>query len=319
MKEKYLLEKQSIENRLTEAGLDKVQAEIIADCFATADEWGVTSHGARILQSHLDRLARGGYNIKPDLRVIKESDSFAVVDGNNSFGPVSADFCMNIAVQKAAKKGIFHVFSRNNNTPGPAFYYPLKATEKGMIGLFFCNSPAQMAPFGGKEKLLGTNPFAVAIPVPGKDPLVIDMATSIVAKSKFKEYKEAGKTLPDGWALDINGSPTTDPDEGMAGFVLPMAGFKGYGISILIDIIAGLLSGSAYLNGVGRFYSKTSNSMNVGFLCIAINPQMIIGDNYEMLINDYIRTIRTSKTIEGKIIILPGDDRLKFLHKESWL
>lgn len=317
MKEKYIKEKQAIIENLVGAGLDFSQSETIADCFATADEWGVTSHGVRILPSHIQRFARGGYNINPNLRIIKETGSFAVVDGDNSFGPVSAAFCMDLAVHKAKKNGIFQVFSRNNNTPGPAFYYPLKASEKGMIGIFFCNSPAQMAPFGGKEKMLGTNPFAFAAPVPGQDPLVIDMATSIVAKSKFKEYKEAGKPLPQGWALDANGVPTTDPDEGMAGFVLPMAGFKGYGISIIIDIIAGLLSGSAFLNKVGRFYSETSNSMNVGFTCIAINPQLIVGDNYDILIKEYVNTLRNSKTIDGKKIILPGDDRLNFLHKNS--
>lgn len=314
MNEKFSGEKYAVIHSLEKAGLDERQAGIVADCLVTADEWGVTSHGVRILPSHLDRLCRGAYNPKPTFRILKEFPAFAVVDGDNSFGPVSAAFCMDMAIKKAKEMGVFQVFSRNNNTPGPAFYYPLKASKENMIGIFFCNSPAQMAPFGGKEKMLGTNPFAAAIPVPGGDPLVIDMATSVVAKSKFKEYKEAGKQLPDGWALDKNGQPTNDPDKGMDGFVLPMAGFKGYGISLLIDILAGLLSGSAVLNNVGRFYSENTNSMNIGFMCIAINPYLILGDNYDKAINEYIETLRNSERAEGKSIVLPGDDRLSFLH-----
>lgn len=314
MKPKYLEEKNEIIRQLLEAGVNHTQAEIIADCFATADEWGVTSHGIRILPSHLNKVWRGGYNLSPNIRIVRESPAFAVVDGDNSFGPVSADFCMALAVEKAKSVGVFQVFSRNNNTPGAAFYYTLKAAENGFIGIFLCNSPAQMAPVGGKEKMLGTNPFAVAIPIPGQDPLIIDMATSIVAKSKFKEYKEAGKNLPDGWALDENGLPTNNPEAGMKGFILPMAGFKGYGIAMLIDIISGLLSGSAFLNKVGRFYSEYNMSMNVGFTCIAMNPIMILGQEYPAVIRKYVSTLRNSKTIEGKRIILPGDDRLSFLH-----
>lgn len=314
MNEKFRSEKYTVIQSLEKAGLDERQASIVADCLVTADEWGVTSHGVRILPSHLDRLCRGAYNTKPTFRILKETPAFAVVDGDNSFGPVSAAFCMEMAIKKAKGVGIFQVFSHNNNTPGPAFYYPLKACNGNMIGVFFCNSPAQMAPFGGKEKMLGTNPFAAAIPVPGADPLIIDMATSVVAKSKFKEYKEAGKQLPDGWALDKNGQPTNDPDKGMEGFILPMAGFKGYGISLLIDILAGLLSGSAFLNNVGRFYSENTNSMNIGFTCIAINPYLVFGDNYDKAINEYIETLRNSERAEGKSIVLPGDDRLAFLH-----
>ena len=316
MKSKYINEKVLIKSQLIDAGVREEEAEIVSDCFATSDEWGVTSHGIRILPSHLEKLSRGGYNITPRIKIIRESQAFAVVDGDNSFGPVCADFCMKLAVDRAKSVGVFHVFSRNNNTPGPAFYYTLKAAEKGFVSVFFCNSPAQMAPYGGREKMLGTNPFAVAIPVPGQEPLIIDMATSIVAKSKFKEYKEVGKDLPDGWALDEYGFPTNDPEEGMKGFVLPMAGFKGYGISMIIDIIGGLLSGSAFLNKVGRFYSEDNKSMNVGFTCIAINPAMILGDNYSSEIKEYMSILRNSKTIEGKTIVLPGDDRLSFLHSD---
>lgn len=319
MKKKYLEEKADILCRLLDVGVPNKQAEVVADCFATADEYGVTSHGINVLPSHIDKVLKpnGGYNLSPSLEIIRETSSFAVIDGDNGIGPVVADYCMNYAVEKAREVGVFHVFSRKNNTIGPAFYYPLKAAEKGFIGILFSNAPAQMAPFGGKEKMLGTNPFAVVVPVPGSDPIIVDMATSVVAKSKFKQYKEQGKQLPEGWALDVNGLPTNDPDEGMKGLVQPMAGFKGYGIAMLIDIISGLVSGASFLNKVGRFYSDDGKCMNVGFCCIAMEPHMILGDEYDMIINNYVATLRNSERVGDAPIALPGDDRIKYMKSEQ--
>lgn len=307
----FYKEKKKVIKELTKHGLDEIQAEIVADCFATADLYGVTSHGCAITQAHVLRIQRGGYNLKPYFKVVKETSAFAVIDGDNAFGPVSAKYCLDFAIKKCKKVGMYTVFSRNNNTFGPAFYYSLKAAEQGYIAFICSNSPAQMAPIGGKEKMLGTNPFAVVIPVPGHDPIIIDMATSVVAKSKFKQYKEAGKMLPDGWALDKEGKPTNDPDEGIQGMVLPMAGFKGYGITMLIDIMSGVLSGAAYLNKVGRFYSGDGSGMNVGFYMTVINPIAVI-DKYDEKITDFVNCLKTSKPGEDGKIILPGDDRIEF-------
>lgn len=310
----YLIIKESARKQLVQVGVMEIHAEIVADCFATADIYGVATHGCAILPSHLDRIRRGGYNLRPTFRILRQTAAFAVIDGDNAMGPVSAMFCMEHAIEKSRESGIFTVFSCNNNTFGPAFYYSLKAAEKGCIGLISSNSPAQMAPVGGAEKLIGTNPFAVVIPVPGEDPIIIDMATSVVAKSKFKEYKLAGKPLPEGWALDINGQPTTDPDAGMAGFILPMAGFKGYAIAMLIDVLSGVLSGSAWLDKVGRFYSESGDSMNVGFCMTVIDPAVVCGGEYESQIKEFANRIRDSKPADGNCVVLPGADRLQIYH-----
>ena len=295
---------------LINKGVQDAHAEIVADCFVTADLYGVTSHGTAILPSHIQRIEHGGYNLNPDIRVIKETASFAVIDGDNAMGPVSATFCMDYAVEKCRSSGVFTVFSRNNNTFGPAFYYSLKAAEKGCIAFICSNSPAQMAPVGGKDKMLGTNPFAIVFPIPDSDPIIIDMATSIVAKSKFKEYKAEGKPLPEGWALDKDGNPTTDADEGIVGLVQPMAGFKGYAISMLIDIVSGVLSGSAYLDKVGRFYSEDCGSMNVGFYITAIDPRVVCGEDYDTEIKAYTERLKNSACVDGQSIVLPGEDRI---------
>ena len=300
---------------LVDAGLPLKSAEVVVDCFETADLYGVTTHGTSMLASHIERINRGGYNLQPNMKIIRETSSFALIDGENGMGPIVANYCIDLAIKKAKEVGVYTVFSRNNNTFGPAFYYPLKAAQQGMIGFICSNSPAQMAPIGGTEKLLGTNPFAAVIPVPNSEPIIIDMATSVVAKSKFKEYKEKGLQLPDGWALDQKGNPTNDPDEGIQGLVLPMAGFKGYAIAMLIDILSGVLSGAAFLNHVGRFYSPNNSSMNVGFYMVVIDPRVVFDGNYEDLITEFISELRNSKAIEGRIISLPGDDRISFKNR----
>lgn len=307
-------EKQRVIIELMQQGLDDVQAEIVADCFVTADLYGVTSHGCNMISAHIKKIKCGGYNLKPNFKIIKETSAFAVIDGDNAFGPVSAKFCLDLALKKCEESGVYTVFSRNNNTFGPAFYYSLKAAEQGCIAFICSNSPAQMAPAGGKEKMLGTNPFAAVIPVPRQSPIIIDMATSVVAKSKFKQYKKEGKKLPDGWALDEEGRTTNDPDEGIKGTVLPMAGFKGYGISMLIDIMSGVLSGAAYLNKVGRFYSEEGTGMNVGFYLFVVNPTVVMGDVYQEIIQDFVKRLRESETIEDGKIVLPGDDRITIMN-----
>ncbi len=312
MKFDFELNMANVKTKLVSNGVNEAQAEILADCLVTADEYGVTSHGTAVLQSHIDRIKRGGYNLNPDLKVIKETAAFVLVDGDNAIGPVSAMFCLDYAVKKCRESGVFTVFARNNNTFGPAFYYSLKAAEQGCIAFVCSNSPAQMAPVGGVEKKLGTNPLAAVIPVPEGDPIIIDMATSAVAKSKFKEYKNECKPLPEGWALDKDGNPTTDPDEAMSGLVLPMAGFKGYALSMLIDVIAGALSGAATLDRVGRFYSDDGSCMNVGFYMTVIDPTVVLGDDYNKEIKEYVARLRNSRSAEGKKIVLPGDDRINY-------
>ena len=304
--------KNEAKKELMAAGLNENQAETVADCFATADIYGVASHGCGMIPAHVQRIVRGGYNCKPNCKVLRQTSSFAVVDGDNAIGPVSAMYCLELGVQEAKKVGVFNVFSKNSNTFGPAFYYSLKAAEQGCIAFVCSNSPAQMAPIGGKEKMLGTNPISMVVPVPGGDPIIVDMATSVVAKSKFKEYKEQGKALPEGWALDKDGKPTTDPDMGIQGLVLPMAGYKGYALSMMVDIVSGVLSGAAYLSKVGRFYSQDNNSMNVGFFMSVIDPQIVCGEEYNKAITDFVDLIQNSTAADGCKISLPGEDRLRY-------
>lgn len=302
--------KNTVTKRFEEKGVTQRDAEFLGQYFATVDFYGVHSHGVKTLDAHLKRIERGGYNLSPKFETKKETAAFSVIDGDNAIGMLSANHCINYAMGKAKETGMFSVFSFNNNTYGAAFYYALEAAKRGFICITSSNSPAQMAAVGGKEKLLGTNPFSCAFPSKENHPIVIDMATSTVAKSKLNEYKQKGLPIPEGWALDSEGQPTTDADKAMEGLMLPMAGFKGYGISMMIDIISGVLSGAAFLDNVGRFYNPENNAMNVGFNFTIIDPRVVYGEGFYTQMDEYINTIRNSTPIEGKTIALPGDDRL---------
>lgn len=302
--------KQAIKNTLIACGLNETCAERTAECMTLADLYGVETHGTVVLPSHIDRIKRDGYNVNPNFRIVNETESFANVDADNAIGFSSASYCMKYAIDKAKETGMFTVFSHHANAYGAAFCYPMLAAKQDMIGFTCCNSPAAMAPINGKTKMFGTNPLSMVIPAKNEKSIIIDMATSKVAKSKFLQAKRAGINLPDGWALDKDGNPTNDPDEAIQGLVCPMEGFKGYGLALMIDFMAGLLSGAAYQNNVGRFYNENGDAMNVGHVFVAINPIKIIGDSYYELVDRYINSIRISEIIKkGYDIAVPGDDK----------
>lgn len=290
-------------------GLSSYDSKILSENLVTAELHGVTSHGLQLLKEHSKKINQQSYNLSPDIKIINHYISNALVDGDNSIGPLSAYFCSNLVIEECKNKGMFLVNSYNNNTYGAAFVYSLLMAQSGLIGITFSNSPAQMPLIGGKERLLGTNPFSVVIPN-GDEPIIIDMASSVVAKSKFKERQNAHQLLDEGWALDKEGRPTIDPKDGIEGLVLPMAGYKGLGIAIIIDIISGLLSRASFLDGVGSFYDN-GKSMNVGFCMIGINPKYVFGDGFEEAVRNYVKRLRSSKTFdENTKAIIPGDNRL---------
>lgn len=295
---------------LSEFGMTAYDAACTATCLIAADMYGITTHGTVVLPSHVKRIQAGGYNLRPSFNTVKKTVSYAIIDADNSIGFASATHCMRYAIEKAKGTGIYTVFCRNANAYGAAMNYPMIAATEKMIGFTCCNSPAAMAPIGGKEKKLGTNPLSVVIPTGDDRPIIIDMATSKVAKSRFLQAKRENKPLGDGWALDKNGIPTINPDEGINGFVCPMEGFKGYGLALIIDIISGLLSGSGWQNHVNRFYNEKGDPMNVGHFFMALDPVAIVGPQYWSIIKLYIDEIRNTRRVEEHTpIALPGDDK----------
>lgn len=243
------------------------------------------------------------------VKLLKQSPAFTVIDAENAIGAVSASYTVDVCVERALEYGMHTAFVRHCNTFGPAFYYVDQIAKRGLIGFVCSNAPAAMPAFNGLEVMLGTNPMAFACPSLSKGSVVMDMATSIVAKSRFEMARIKGEKLQEGWALDSEGKPTTDPVEAIKGFVLPMAGFKGYGIAMAIDILSGFLSGASYLNKVNKFYSSNGEGMGGGQMFMAINPAMVYEGDFLRDMDGYIDTLRNSKVVAGKTIALPGDDR----------
>ena len=287
------------EEVLTSRGMPVEDASVFVDSMLSADICGVSTHGIRMLPSYVNKIENNEFSFCSPA-IIKQLPSFTVIDAKNTIGAVSAMFAVDIAIRQSKTNGIHTVFSRNSNTFGPGFYYAEKIAEENMVGFACCNSPAAMPAYNGLEAMLGTNPLAFSTPTKSHGIIIMDMATSVVAKSRFGVAKSKGERLEQGWALDKNGNPTTDPDEGIQGFVLPMAGFKGYGIAMMIDIVSGLLSGAAYLNDVGKFYSQEGICMNVGHLIVAFNPALIYDGDFLADADSYVEKLKASKVVDGK-------------------
>lgn len=296
-------------NALKSCQLSQEESELVVDSMLEADINGVSTHGIRMLYAYVDKLKKGQFSIA-EPNVIKESPSFTLMDSNNIIGAISATKASHICIEKAKEYGMHTVFARNCNTFGPAFYYAELMSKEGMIGFVCSNTPAAMPAFNGLEPMLGTNPLAFSCPSKSKGTITLDMATSIVAKSHFSTALANHEKLKEGWALDQNGNPTTDPMEAIKGFVLPMAGFKGYGIAMSIDILSGFLSGAGFLNKVNKFYSQDGKGMNVGQMFVAINPEMVYEGDFLADMDGYIDIIRSSKVMDGRNIAIPGDDRV---------
>lgn len=297
--------------------INSTDAEIIASSYIEADLCGIETHGLSTFPEHFKKLKNKIYNLQGDIKVIKEEVSFSVIDGNNCIGPVSATKVMNYAIMKAKEVGMYTCFVNNANTFGAASIYNNIAIDNKMIGIIFSNSPAAMAPINGKEKLLGTNPIAISIPTKNENPIIFDIATSEVAKSKIKQAAIRNEKIPLNWATDLEGNPTSDPNEAIKGLVLPMAGYKGYGLSMCIDILSGLISGANYLNQVGKFYD-TNTCMNIGYTIMILDPSRILDSSFYEKMDKYIKTIKESKRVDGAIDInIPGENRIT--HKKEFL
>lgn len=303
------------EKKLVEVGIENCDAKIVVDSMLEADMNGVSTHGIRMLSPYIDKIEKNVFS-KEKISIVNSSPAFSVVDSKNAIGALSASSCTEICIEKAKQYGVHTVFARNCNTLGPAFYYVEKMAAQDLIGFVCCNAPAAMPVFNGLETMLGTNPFAFAFPSATEGMIVMDMATSVVAKSRLSVALANNESIPLGWALDAEGRPTTDPMEAIKGFVLPMAGFKGYGIALAIDLLSGFLSGSGYLKKVNKFYSQDSKGMNVGQMFVAFDPKQIYGNDFLNDMDSYIRKIRESKSVEGRKVALPGDDRVAY-KKES--
>jgi LDH2 family malate/lactate/ureidoglycolate dehydrogenase len=248
-----------------------------ASCLLKAELRGVDSHGLVRLPVYGRRLQSGVVNAQPDVRVVSSRGATALIDGDNGLGPIVGARAMETALNLAHQHGTGFVGVRHSNHFGPAAYYVEKAIEAGCIGLAISNAPPNMAPFGGRSRFLGTNPVAIGIPAGREHPLIFDASTSVVARGKIIVAAQTGHPIPEGWAVDPDGHPTTDANQALEGAVLPFGGPKGSALSFIIDIACGVLTGAAFASHLNTL-EDLSAVQNVGHVLAAIRTDLFVSD-----------------------------------------
>lgn len=298
-------------------GLPEEDANVAANVLVQADLRGIDSHGVARLPIYAKRIKLGLINKNPTINIANEAGGSAIVDGDNGLGQVVATKAMHYCLKKAIESGVGAIGVRNSNHFGIGAHYAMMALPHDMIGVAITNSSPLMAPFGGKEALLGTNPIAFAVPAGKEQPVVLDMATSLVPRGKIEIYARKGEQLPPGWAIDADGHPTQDPSEALKGTLLPMGGPKGYGLAMMVDLFAGVLAGAAVGYKVGSLFGEMDRSQNVGHFMLAIDVESFrpIGE-FKSTMDNLIRTIKQSQPAIGvKEIFLPGE--IEFLKAQE--
>lgn len=303
-------EKAIIMEILTKMNVPTEDAEIVADVTLDANLKGFSSHGLGRFPQYVKGLKAGTIEYPNEIIVEKETPAMALINGNHKFGHVVAYKGMEIAIQKAKETGIGIVGIHDSNHFGVAGYYSDMAVMEDLIGIVIANTEPAVAPIGGKEPILGTNPIAIGIPS-NKNYVSVDMATSASARGKLMEAMRKGQKIPENVALDDEGNPTIDPECALRGSILPFGAHKGYALAFMIEILAGPLVRAAS----GKAVTGTANPEEMctkGDLMIAIDPSKFVDLNeFKEEVDEFIGEIKDS----GENIFIPGDMEVRNVHK----
>ena len=291
-------------------GLPDEDAGTLAGLMVEADLRGSDTHGVIRLPLYIRRIRAGGINAKPDIRLIGERPSTALIDGDNGMGHLVMKRAAEIAIGKAKANGIGWVGARMSNHAGPAALYVTMPLRHDMIGLYFAvGSSNHLPPWGGSENLLGTNPMAVAVPAQDEPPVVLDMSPTVTAFGKVRLKAQRGEPMPVGWMIDKQGHPLTDPKRAEEGHLLPIGDYKGSGLSLIIGLLAGALNRAAIGRDVVDFVKEAGAPTNTGQAIAAISIDAFMPpDLFKRSVDRLIRDIRSSPRLPGvERIWLPGE------------
>ena len=296
-------------------------ARAIAELMVRADVQGSEGHGVFRLPQYVRRIKGGAVNVTPRIRVVRESAGMALVDVDNGMGHLVMRFATERAIEKAKQAGVAWVGVKWSNHAGPASLYASMPAAHGMIGLYLAVGNANHLPaWGGLDMLLSTNPIAVAVPAGEEPAIVLDMATTVAAYGKVKTKAQRGEMMPEGWMMDRQGRPLTDPKRSNEGFLLPIGGYKGYGLALVFGLLAGTLNGAAMGRDVVDFNADDTTPTNTGHSIVAIDVEAFQPlAEFRKSVDALIRDLRQSGRLPGvSEIRLPGDgartareDRLK--------
>lgn len=284
-------------------------ARLVADSLSVAESWGHPSHGLLRLSWYVERLRSGAMKPQTEIKVLTDTGPLVHIDGNIGVGQIVTAHAMDLAVERAKRFGVGVVGVRNSNHFGTAAYFTRRAAQQGCAAILTTNGSPAMAPWGGMDKVVGANPWSFAAPDGGGDVSVVDIANTGVARGKIYAAREKGLPIPEGWALDKHGRPTTDPAAALDdGVVLPMAGHKGYAVSFIMDVFSGVLTGSSYGTAVGGPWQPTAHS-GAGHLAIALDierfqPLDAFGERMQALIGQ-VRASRPTPDSQG--VLYPGE------------
>jgi L-2-hydroxycarboxylate dehydrogenase (NAD+) len=299
-----------ISQAFEKAGVPASDASILAELITEADLRGTDTHGVFRLPLYMRRIKAGGINVRPNIRVIAEQASTALVDGDNAMGHLVMRFAAEVAIDKAKQTGVGWVGARMSNHAGPAALYAMMPLAHDMIGLYFAvGSNNHLPPTGSAEALLGTNPIAVAIPGDREPAVVMDMAPTVTAFGKVRLKAAQGEPMPVGWMIDRTGNPLIDPKRAGEGFLLPIGEYKGYALSLIVGLLAGTLNQAAFGRHIVDFIKHPDAATNTGQSILALRVDAFCPvEVFKRNVDIAIRTIRESQRIPGiERVWLPGE------------
>jgi LDH2 family malate/lactate/ureidoglycolate dehydrogenase len=290
------------------AGVPEADAAFVADTLVQADLWGHQSHGVLRVGWYYARLRSGAMRPLTAPRTVVDAGAIAVVDGEDGMGQVVAKHAVEEAVRRAKLHGVGVVSVRNSNHFGTCMYYTGLGAQAGCITLLATNGGPNMAPWGGMKKMIGTNPWSVAAPAGRHPALIMDMAVSGVARGKIFLAQRRREPIPDTWAIDRNGLPTTDPRAALEGFILPMAGHKGYAIGVIVDMLSGVLSGSSFLDDVHGPYDPVNRSGAGHFFAAFDVEKFQPRAQFDARMEEYIARLKAVPVAPGhEEVFYPGE------------
>ncbi len=293
-------------DKLHKAGLSREHADIVADVLLHADLRGVHSHGAMRVEYYSERISKGGTNTRPDFKFERSGPCSAVFDGDNAAGHVVAKLGMDHAIEIARENGVSIVGMRRMGHSGALSYFVEQAADAGLIGISVCQSDPMAVPYGGAEPFFGTHPIAFASPSADGRHVIVDLAVTVQAWGKILHMRSKKAAIPDDWAVDVDGNPTTDPMKVSA--LNHIAGAKGYALAMMVDILSGVMLGVPFGKNVTSMYNDLTESRNLGQLHIVIDPARFT-DKVEFLkkINQLMADLNNVKPAQGvKQVRYPG-------------
>jgi LDH2 family malate/lactate/ureidoglycolate dehydrogenase len=287
-------------------------AKVVAGLMVQADLLGYDTHGSFRLRQYVNRLRDGGNNPAARVHTAVDKGSVGVIDGDNGLGHLAMRQAAQTAIEKARSHGVGWVGVRNGNHSGPLSLYVNMILEADMIGIGGAvGSANHVAPFGGLDLLLGTNPLAIGIPAGNSPPFVLDMATTTSSAGKIKVLAQRDESMPEGWMVDREGKPLTDPKRQGEGLLLPIGGAKGYGLAMAIGLIAGTLNGAVFGKDVVNFTKETRTATNTGQFLVAVSIEAFGDvDQFKTSVDTIFAQMRDSTALPGyDSVRIPGQDR----------